>query len=136
MENRDFKYVMHDMSNLYIGAKYSYDELLVSDDVPFKLKTLISRFILREVAGSTTIENHIFYLKETDMSYQIFKEMKAKFRLSVWKDETDGVKKPGYKSETYRITEIIGNEELMRKKDITIVEEMHITKLRLMAVAL
>ena len=127
---------MHDMSNLYIGAKYSYDELLVSDDVPFKLKTLISRFILREVAGSTTIENHIFYLKETDMSYQIFKEMKAKFRLSVWKDETDGVKKPGYKSETYRITEIIGNEELMRKKDITMVEEMHITKLRLMAVAL
>ena len=136
MENRDFKYVMHDMTNLYIGAKYSYDELLVSDDVPFKLKTLISRFILREVAGSTTIENHIFYLKETDMSYQIFKEMKAKFRLSVWKDEKDGVKKPGYKSETYRITEIIGNEELMRKKDITIVEEMHITKLRLMAVAL
>lgn len=136
MENRDFKYVMHDMTNLYIGAKYSYDELLVSDDVPFKLKTLISRFILREVAGSTTIENHIFYLKETDMSYQIFKEMKAKFRLSVWKDETDGVKKPGYKSETYRITEIIGNEELMRKKDITMVEEMHITKLRLMAVAL
>ena len=127
---------MHDMTNLYIGAKYSYDELLVSDDVPFKLKTLISRFILREVAGSTTIENHIFYLKETDMSYQIFKEMKAKFRLSVWKDETDGVKKPGYKSETYRITEIIGNEELMRKKDITMVEEMHITKLRLMAVAL
>ena len=136
MENRDFKYVMHDMTNLYIGAKYSYDELLVSDDVPFKLKTLISRFILREVAGNTTIENHIFYLKETDMSYQIFKEMKAKFRLSVWKDETDGVKKPGYKSETYRITEIIGNEELMRKKDITMVEEMHITKLRLMAVAL
>ena len=136
MENRDFKYVMHDMTNLYIGAKYSYDELLVSDDVPFKLKTLISRFILREVAGNTTIENHIFYLKETDMSYQIFKEMKAKFRLSVWKDETDGVKKTGYKRETYRITEIIGNEELMRKKDITMVEEMHITKLRLMAVAL
>ena len=124
------------MTNLYIGAKYSYDELLVSDDVPFKLKTLISRFILREVAGNTTIENHIFYLKETDMSYQIFKEMKAKFRLSVWKDETDGVKKTGYKRETYRITEIIGNEELMRKKDITMVEEMHITKLRLMAVAL
>ena len=31
---------------------------------------------------------------------------------------------------------IIGNEELMRKKDITIVEEVHITKLGLMGVAL
>ena len=75
-------------------------------------------------------------MKETDMSYQIYKEMKAKFRLNVWKDESDGVKKPGYQSKTYRITEIIGNEELMRKKDITIVEELHITKLGLMGVAL
>ena len=67
---------------------------------------------------------------------QIYKEMKARFRLNVWKDESDGVKKPGYQSKTYRITEIIGNEELMRKKDITIVEEVHITKLGLMGVAL
>ena len=50
------------------------------------------------------------------MSYQIYKEMKARFRLSVWKDEDDGVKKPGYKSEVYRIHQIIGNEELMKKK--------------------
>ncbi len=136
MENRDFKYVMHDLTNIYIGAKHTYNELLVSEDVPFKLKTLISRFFVREVDGDTKIEDHIFYLKETDMSYQIYKEMKAKFRLNVWKDETDGVKTPGYKSRTYRITEIIGSEELMRKKDITIVEEVHITKLGLMGVAL
>ena len=70
------------------------------------------------------------------MSYQIYKEMKAKFRLNVWKDESDGVKTPGYKSMTYRITDIVGNEELMRKKDIIVVEEVHITKLGLMGVAL
>ena len=126
---------MHDLTNLYIGAKHTYDELMVSEEVPFKLKTIISRFILREVSGETKIEDHIFYLKETDMSYQIFKEMKAKFRLNVWKDESDGAKKPGYQIKTYRIHEIIGNEELMRKKDITIVEEVHITKLGLMAVS-
>ena len=136
MENRDFKYVMHDMTNLYIGAKHTYNELLVSEEVPFKLKTLISRFITREVDGNTKIEDHIFYLKETDMSYQIYKEMKARFRLNVWKDENDGVKTPGYKSKTYRITEILGNEELMRKKDITMVEELHVTKLGLMSVSL
>lgn len=136
MENRDFKYVMHDLTNLYIGAKHTYDELLESEEVPFKLKTLISRFFLREVAGSTKIEDHIFYLKEADMSYQIYKQMKAKFRLNVWKDESDGVRTPGYKSMTYRITDIVGNEELMQKKDITIVEEVHITKIGLMAVSL
>lgn len=136
MENRDFKYVMHDLTNIYIGAKHTYNELLVSEEVPFKLKTLISRFMIREVDGNTKIEDHIFYLKETDMSYQMYKEMKAKFRLNVWKDESDGIKKPGYKSMTYCIADIVGNEELMRKKDITIVEEVHITKLGLMGVAL
>lgn len=136
MENRDFKYVMHDLTNLYIGARHTYDELMVSEEIPFKLKTLISRFVLREVAGSTKIEDHIFYLKETDMSYQIYKQMKARFRLNVWKDEKDGVKTPGYRSETYRINEILGNEELMRKKDIILVEEVHITKLGLLAVGL
>ena len=136
MENRDFKYVMHDLTNLYIGAKYTYNELMTAEETPFKLKTLISRFILREVDGDTKIEDHIFYLKETDMSYKIYKEMKAKFRLNVWKDESDGVKTPGYKSMTFRINEIVENEELMRKKDITIVEEVHITKLGLMAISL
>ena len=136
VENRDFKYVMHDLTNLYIGARYSYEELLILDEVPFKLKTLISRFIIREVADTTKIEDHIFYMKETDMSYQIYKQIKAKFRLNVWKDERDGVKTPGYKSMTYRITEILGNEELMRKKDTIIVEEVHITKLGLMSAAL
>ena len=127
---------MHDLTNLYIGAKHTYNELLVAEDVPFKLKTLISRFVLREVDGDTKIEDHIFYLKETDMSYQIYKEMKARFRLSVWKDENDGAKKPGYKSQTYRIAEIVGNEELIRKRDITLVEEVHITKLGLMGVTI
>ena len=40
MENKDFKYVMHDLTNLYIGAKHTYNELLVLEEVPFKLKTL------------------------------------------------------------------------------------------------
>ena len=26
--NNDFKYVMHNMTNIYIGAKYTYDEIM------------------------------------------------------------------------------------------------------------
>ena len=136
MENQDFKYVMQDMTNLYIGAKYSYEELMKLDEVPFKLKTILSHYMLREVAPETKIEDHIFYLTEQDMSYLVYKQMKARFRLSVWKDESDGVKKPGYKSQVYRIGEIIGNKELMEKKDTIIVEEVHITKLGLMGVSI
>lgn len=135
MENRDFKYVMHDLTNVYLGARYTYEELLQEDEVPFKLKMIISHYILKEVAPETKLEDHIFYLKETDLSFFVFRQMKAKFRMNVWKEEKDGVKTPGYKSQVYKIQDIVGNEELQRKKDIILVEEMHITKLGLMSVS-
>ena len=135
MENRDFKYVMHDLTNVYIGTKFSYEELLNEEEVPFKLKMIISHYILKEVGPATKLEDHIFYMKETDISYFVFRQMKAKFRLNVWKDEKDGVKKPGYKSQIYKLEEIVGNKELQEKKDITLVEELHITKLGLMSVS-
>ena len=127
---------MHDLTNVYIGTRFTYGELMKEEEVPFKLKMIISHYILKEVGEETKIEDHIFYLKETDLSYFVLRQMKAKFRLNVWRDEKDGVKKPGYRSEVYKITDIVNNEELKRKMDITLVEEMHITKLGLMSVSI
>ena len=83
MENRDFKYVMHDLTNIYIGAKYTYDELMENDEVPFKFKVILSHCMLKEIAGNTTLENHLFFLKPTDESYMIFKQMKTRIKLRV-----------------------------------------------------
>ena len=76
--NNDYKYVMHDMTNIYIGAKYTYDEIMDNDDVPFKFKTILSRYILKEVAGNTTLENHIFYMKKGYYS-EISESLKRSF---------------------------------------------------------
>lgn len=35
-ENRDFKYVLQDFGNLYIGARFTYGEMLENEDIPFK----------------------------------------------------------------------------------------------------
>lgn len=59
-ENQDFKYVMQDVSRVYIGAKFTYQEMMDTDEIPFKLKAIFSHYILKEVAGDTTPENHIF----------------------------------------------------------------------------
>ena len=132
MENKDFKYIIHDLTNVYIGTKFTYQELMDHEEVPFKLKMIISHYLLKEVGPSTRIEDHIFYLKETDLSYFVFRQMKARFRMNVWEEEG---KNSGYKSRVYKIDEIVNNEDLKRKMDITIVEEMHVTKLGLMSVS-
>ena len=134
MNSNDFKYVMQDLTNVYIGAKLSYDELMNLDEVPFKLKAIFSHYMLREVAGDTTIENHIFYIEPSSMSYLVFHKMKAGFKMSIFEKDGHGKGKAGYVSREYRIDEILNNKELLSKKDQIVVEEMHITKLSMMAV--
>ena len=109
--NNDYKYVMHDLTNIYIGAKYTYDEIMDNDDVPFKFKTILSRYILKEVAGNTTLENHIFYIKKEDMSYMIYKQMKAKFKLNVFREDGHGKGQPGYVQKEYKIQDIVEGKD-------------------------
>lgn len=137
--NNDFRYIMHDMTNLYIGAKHTYEELMDIDEVPFKFKVILSHYILKEIAGNTTIENHLFYMKQTDESYMIYKQMKAKFKLNVFYEDGHGKGKPGYVQKVYKIQDIVEGPEaalLHEKMNEIVVEEMHITKLGLLAVGI
>ncbi len=137
--NNDFRYVMQDMTNVYIGAKYTYDEIMNVDEVPFKLKVILSHYMLKEVAGNTTLENHIFYMKPDDMSYMVYKRMKARFKLNVFKEDGHGKGKPGYIQKEYKIQDIVEGPEaamLHEKMNQIFVEEMHITKLGLLSISI
>ena len=137
--NNDFRYVMHDMTNIYIGAKHTYDELMNIDEVPFKLKTILSHYMLKEIAGNTTLENHLFFMKKTDESYRIYKQMKTRFKLNVFRENGHGKGKPGYVQKEYKIDEIVEGPEsavLHENMNTIFVEEMHITKLGLLSVGI
>ena len=129
MAERDYKHVVQDATNVYIGGKLSYAEMMDLDEVPFKLKTILSQYILKEVAADTTIENHIFYITPEDMSYMIYKRLKAGFSLYVFDEE-----KGGYNNREYKIDEIVGNEYLHENMNTIFVEEMHIYKLNMLGI--
>lgn len=137
MQENDFKYVIQDLTNVYIGARFSYTELMERDDVPFKLRSIFSHYMLKEVAGETTLADHVFFITPQSQSYLVYKQMKARFRLNVW-EPADGRKhkKDGYVSKTYTIDDIVNNEELKARMDEIMVEELHFTKLGLMAVSI
>lgn len=130
MAERDYKHVIQDMTNLYIGGKLSYDEIMDMDEIPFKLKVILSQYILKEIAGDTTLENHIFYMKPEDMAYMIYKKLKVKFRLYVFDEE-----KQSYVSHDYKIEEIVANEYLHQNMNTIFVEEMHVYKINLLAIS-
>ena len=56
MADNDFKYILQDISNIYVGARSTYGELAENEDLPHKLREVIVRIILSEVAGDTTPE--------------------------------------------------------------------------------
>ncbi|MDD4525389.1 MAG: hypothetical protein PHX95_06010, partial [Lachnospiraceae bacterium] len=54
----DFKYEMNDLTVIYYGAKYSYQEIIDDKVTSFKLKRIIADWILPEVSSDTTLESH------------------------------------------------------------------------------
>lgn len=130
MAERDYKHVVQDVTNLYIGAKLTYGEMLDMDEIPFKFKIILSRYILKEMSRETNIENHIFFMKKEDMSYMIYKKLKAKFRLYVFDD-----KKESYLAHDLKIEDIVDDEYLHENMNTIFVEEMHIGKINLLSVS-
>lgn len=129
MAERDYKHVIQDVTNLYIGAKLTYGEMLDIDEIPFKFKVILSRYILKEMSRETNIENHIFFVKKEDMSYMIYKKLKAKFRLYVFDEE-----KESYIAHDLKIEDIVDDEYLHENMNTIFVEEMHISKINLLGV--
>ena len=129
MAERDYKHVIQDVTNLYIGAKLTYGEMLDIDEIPFKFKVILSRYILKEMSRETNIENHIFFMKKEDMSYMIYKKLKAKFRLYVFDEE-----KESYIAHDLKIEDIVDDEYLHENMNTIFVEEMHISKINLLGV--
>ena len=78
-------------------------------------------------------------MKPDDMSYMVYKRMKARFKLNVFKEDGHGKGKPGYIQKEYKIQDIVEGPEaamLHEKMNQIFVEEMHITKLGLLSISI
>lgn len=77
----DFKYVLQDVGNLYLGAGFSYEELLEQELVPFKLKAILSRYVLKEAAPETTLESQFYYLEKGTFLYDVFSQLRIQVKV-------------------------------------------------------
>ena len=59
----DYKYSMQDTGKVYVGSKYTLDEILESEDMPFKFRLIVERYILPEADQQDTLETHLYYLE-------------------------------------------------------------------------
>lgn len=137
IQDNDFKYVLNDTGYIYIGARFSYKEMLEEEMIAFKLKTIISQYILKDVDEETTLESHFYYLTSDSFAYKTYRELKVKIKVSVPKEKRSltGRVRYIYQDKVYTLKEF---EELnlARKKQLgLIVREVIISKMGLMTFA-
>lgn len=132
--NNDFKYYMQDVGNLYLGAYYSYKELIEHEMVPFKYKSIIEHYIMKDTSTDTTLESQFYYMTPDMFSYQTYMQLKAKVKLCllVEKKPLFGETKMVYRNKILPLAEFVQMNLAQKKKYGVKIQEIILSKLAMM----
>ncbi|MBE5837374.1 hypothetical protein [Butyrivibrio sp.] len=125
----DFKYYMQDIERYYFGARYNYNELLNNEMVPFKFKTIISKYIKDEVDLDTSLESHLYYIEKDSFDYKLYRQLRLRIRTSQYKDPLNHEK--GFKEKVYTIEQLVKMNKDEKEEKGIIIRELIISKLAL-----
>ena len=134
-QDNDFKYFMQDVGSLYFGARYSYEELMAHEMVPFKFKSIIEHYITKDTQLDTTLESQFYYMTDDLFSYRTYMQLKAKVKISllVEKKPLFGAKKSVYQTQALSLDEFVRMNLAQKKKCGVIIQEIILSKLALMS---
>ncbi|MBQ7833800.1 MAG: hypothetical protein IJ336_09555 [Lachnospiraceae bacterium] len=130
---RDFKYVIQDTSQVFIGGRMSYEDMMTWEEIPFKIKAIMNKyFINQEESGLAEVMPK---LEKEDFRYQILKQLKIKIKAGTYMNKKNlfGKEAKKYVSKVYHLDEYI---QLAQTEDTLVTEEFIFSKLALMAFSL
>ena len=130
----NFKYVMQDTGSIYVGAKYAYEELLEAEAVPFKLKAILTHYILKEASPQTTLESEFYYLEPGTFLYETWKQLKVrvKVQVQVEKKSLFGKKRMEYQEKILTLKELTEMNLTRKKASGLLITEIILSKLGMM----
>lgn len=102
--NREFKAVVQDTTHVYIGAQMSVRELMMYEDVPFKVKAIFNKFFGEEEQLDTGIATLMGGVSKDSFLYQVCKQLRLKFKVGQYVEKRG---KKVYKSNSYTLDEFI-----------------------------
>lgn len=134
-QNRDFKYFMQDTGSLYLGAKYSYAEILEDEMVTFKYKSIVEHYLLKDTDPETTLESQLYYMTPEQFSYRTYQQLKARVKVSmlVEKKRLLGGGGVRYENKVMKLDEFVRMNLAQKKKSGVVVQELVLSKLAVMA---
>ncbi|MCR4618123.1 MAG: hypothetical protein K5669_08065 [Lachnospiraceae bacterium] len=132
----DYKYSMQDTSCLYVGAKYTIDEIAENEDILFKFRKVCAESLKIGSDGEDTLETILYYLEPGDFRVQVLKQMRSKVRVGVIKEKKSlfGKKKKEYVTEFMSIPDLVSMSKEEKESVGLVIQELRVNKLALLTV--
>ncbi|MDD6491876.1 MAG: hypothetical protein PUG54_06610 [Firmicutes bacterium] len=130
----DFKYVLQDSGSIYLGAKFTYEELLGNEMVPFKLKAILTHYIMKEASADTTLESQFYYLEENTFLFETFKQLKIRVKVQCQTEKKSlfGKTRMEYKEKVLTLQELAEMNLARKKASGLLIREIIVSKLGMM----
>lgn len=131
----DYKYCMQDVSSLYVGAKYTLGEIVEAEDILFKFRALVERYILPDSHPQDTLESQLYYLQPQSFAAKMYGQLKARVKINIIEEKKTLLGSPRRQF----TTRVIGVEELAKmspeekKEKGVVVQELIVSKLAIAA---
>ncbi len=79
--NMDYKYIIQDTMNIFIGAKFTVKELEEDDRIPVKLISSLRKVIILEEDEDIAIDVHLYQLSKQDKAYRMWKQLRISMKF-------------------------------------------------------
>lgn len=133
--NDDYKYFIQDTGSIYLGAKFSYAEILEQEMVSFKYKSIIEHYILKDTDPETTLESQLYYMTSDQFSYKTYMQLKARVKVCVLvqKRRLLGGMKAVYENKEMKLDELVRMNLARKKQCGMVIQELSLSKFALMS---
>lgn len=134
LNENDYKYVIQDFSNYYIGARFSYKELAENENTPGRLKDALYRVFFKETDLDQTIGEHLLNLKDDSACYLAFSQLRISIKVTslVQEEDKKGIIKESYKTADYSLKEFMKQEQIKENPGQYLIQEICFKKRHLM----
>lgn len=131
----DYKYSLQDTNRVYVGCKYTFAELLDAEEILFKFRIVVKKYIVPEADPSDTLETHLYYLTQEDFLVKLYRQMKARVKVNLIEERKHliGGRRKEYVTRILTVEELVGLTKQEKEACGLVIQELSVSKLSLMA---
>lgn len=130
----DYKYSLQDVGRIYIGVKYTFAELLEEEDILFKFRLVVEKYIMDKADREDTLETHLYYLAPDSFLVKLYEQMKAQVKVNVIEEKRSvfGGSRKRYVTRQMGIRQLAAMNPAQKEKQGLVIQELSVSKLALM----